>query len=198
GYSILTLTLFFYPNIDVSYLFPMKETSIISLPIFAVMFFGNNLTFLINKKDVQFTKMNFIMAIFSAFILFGIEYFILITNAGDTLFKGLNGVGFISLSIEPITKYIGNFEFAYVFYILISCIFKYSYNMSVLRSALDIHKHLMSVVLFLMFVVLCTVCNMYIPMDGLYLRVVAVLLLCGFLILFWFIKECYHARETEE
>ncbi|MDE6660343.1 MAG: hypothetical protein K2J93_00780 [Anaeroplasmataceae bacterium] len=198
GYAILTLTLFFYPDLDTSLLFPIKETSIISLPIFVVLFFGDNLTFLINKKDVEFTKLNFIMAIFSAFILFGVEYFILITNAGDTLFKGLNGVGFISLSIEPISKYIGNFEFAYVFYILISCIFKYSYNLSVLRNSIEIHKHFMAVVLFIMIVALCSVCYIFIPLQGLYLRVVAVLLLCGFLILFWFLKECYHVRKTEE
>ncbi len=198
GYSILALTLFFYPNLDISLLFPIKEMSLISLPIFAVMFFGNNLTFLINKKDIKFSKANFIIAIFSSFFLFGIEYFILITNAGDTLFKGLNGVGFISWSIEPITKYIGNFEFAYVFYILISCIFKYSYNMSIVRSSIGIHKHLMSGTLFLMFVILCSVCYMFIPMEGLFMKVVAGILLCNVLILFWFIKECYHARKTEE
>ncbi|MDE6241063.1 MAG: hypothetical protein K2M08_01435 [Anaeroplasmataceae bacterium] len=198
GYSILVLTLFFYPNLDVSLLLPIRQTSIIALPIFAVLFFGDNLTFLINKKDIQFSKLNFIMAIFTAFVLFGTEYFILITNAGDTFFKNLNWVGFISLSIEPISKYIGNFEFAYIFYIMISCIFKYSYNMSLLRNIININKHLMSGILFVMFIVLCTVCFLFIPMTDIFLKIVVVLMLCSFLILFWFIKECYHARKAEE
>ncbi|MDE5546271.1 MAG: hypothetical protein K2I88_02280, partial [Anaeroplasmataceae bacterium] len=150
------------------------------------------------KKDIQFSKLNFIMAIFTAFVLFGTEYFILITNAGDTFFKNLNWVGFISLSIEPISKYIGNFEFAYIFYIMISCIFKYSYNMSLLRSIIKINKHLMSGILLVMFIVLCSVCFLFIPMTDIFLKIVAVLMLCSFLILFWFIKECYHARKTEE
>lgn len=198
GYSVLVLTLFFYPNLDISLLLPIRQTSIIALPIFGVLFFGDNLTFLVNKKDVQFSKLNFIMAIFISFLLLGVEYFILITNAGDTYFKGLNWVGFISLSIEPISKYIGNFEFAYVFYILICCIFKCSYNLSLLRNSIDIHKHFMSGILILMFISLCIVCFLCIPMEGIFLWVVAVLMLCSFSILFWFIKECYHARKTEE
>ncbi|MDE6655470.1 MAG: hypothetical protein K2J85_00590, partial [Anaeroplasmataceae bacterium] len=150
------------------------------------------------KKDIQFSKLNFIMAIFAAFVLFGAEYFILVTNAGDTYFKGLNWVGFISLSIEPISKYIGNFEFAYIFYILISCIFKYSYNMSLIRNSIEINKNLMSGTLFGMLVILGSVCFLCIPMEEFYLKIVAVLMLCSVSILFWFIKECYHARKTKE
>lgn len=198
GYSILTLTLFFYPNLDISLLFPIRQVSMMGLPLFAFLVFGDNLTFLINKKDMNFSKLNFIMAIFSSLALFGVEYFILITNAGDTFFKDLNWVGFISLSIEPTSKYIGNFEFAYVFYILISCIFKYAYNLSLLRSSINIHKTLMSIILFSMLVILCTVSYLCIPMNDFYLTIVTVLILSSFSILFWFIKECYHARKTEE
>lgn len=198
GYFILTLTLFFYPNLDVSLLLPFRETSMLAIPVFAVLCFGVNLTFLINKKDMNFSKMNFVMAIFVSFILFIAEYFILVTNSGDTYFKGLNWVGFISLSIEPITKYIGNFEFAYVFYILISCIFKYSYNLSLIRSSLDLNNKLVSTSLFAMLVILGSVCFLCIPMEGFFLKVVTVLMLCNITILFWFIKECYYVRKTKE
>lgn len=198
GYSILTLSLFFYPNLDISLLFPIRHTNIIALPIFTILFLGDNLTFLINKKDIQFTKLNFIMAILVSLILFGVEYFILLTNAGDTFFRGLNWVGFISLSIEPISKYIGNFEFAYIFYILISCIFKYAYNLSLLRSSININKTILSIILFLTTVILCIVCYLCIPMENFYMVIVSGIILLSFSILFWFIKEYYYVRKAKE
>ncbi|MDE7384154.1 MAG: hypothetical protein K2M84_00170, partial [Anaeroplasmataceae bacterium] len=69
---------------------------------------------------------------------------------------------------------------------------------SLLRSIIKINKHLMSGILLVMFIVLCSVCFLFIPMTDIFLKIVAVLMLCSFLILFWFIKECYHARKTEE
>ncbi|MDE7161228.1 MAG: hypothetical protein K2N65_00550, partial [Anaeroplasmataceae bacterium] len=150
GYGILILALFFYPHLDVSILLPLKKTSFWALPLFVFMFLGDNLVFLINKKDVPFSKLNLTLALFASIVLFAIDYFIIITNAGDIYLKGLNWVGFISLSIEPISKYIGNFDFAYIYYIMICCAFKYAYNLSIIRDNIIMNHKGMSVLLFLL------------------------------------------------
>lgn len=198
GYAILSLTLFFQPNLDPKVFLPIRQTTYWALPFFVLMFLGDNLTFFLYKKDVSFSKLNLIMAILTSILLFGIEYFIFVGNAGDTFFKNINWVGFLSLSIEPITRYLGNFDFAYIFYIMICCIFKYAYNLSLVRNNILINHKVMSGILFIVVSVMGYVCYRFIPMKGLYFKTIACLLMISSIILFWYIKECYHARKTEE
>lgn len=198
GYAILTLTLFSYPSLDMTLIFPIKKAGYWALPFFVIMFIGNNLTLLIHKKDIRFSKLNFIMAMLFSLLLFAIEYFVLISTAGDVYFKNLNWVGFLILSIEPISKYIGNFDFAYIFYIMICCIFKYSYNLSVIRNSMDINKKVMSVFSFITIFCLGIVCFLCIPMNQFYFGIISIVLLSSFSIFFWFLKECYYVRKIKE
>lgn len=198
GYGILTLTLFFYPDLDFSVLYPRKLPSFIGIPFFIFMFLADNFTLLINKKEIQFSRLNYILALFLGVVLFGIEYFILIANAGDVLFKNFEWVGFISLSIEPITQYIGDFDFAYIFYIMICCIFKYTYNFSLIRNSTEISPNIMSGIIFLTIFVLGIISFKFIPMGQAIMLIVSILLLLSFCIFFWFIKECYYVRKTKE
>ncbi|MBD5390841.1 hypothetical protein HDR67_02415, partial [bacterium] len=198
GFVILFFSLFFYPNSDMSLLLPFRKTSFWALPFFVLMLLGNNFTIAIHKKDVPFTKLNFTLAVFFALVLFAVEYFILLTNAGANYLKDLNWVGFIILSIEPVSKYIGNFDFAYIFYIMICCIFKYSYNLSVIRSAISIPQKAMTVFLSLLIFVSGVICYACIPMNNFYFRVLSVFMIISFAIIFWFLKECYHVRKTKE
>ncbi len=197
GYAILFLTLFFYPNLDYSLLMPFRQTSYWALPIFFIMFLGDNFTLLIHKKDVNFSKLNYVMALLFSLLFFGAEYFILICNAGDKFFINLDWVGFISLSIEPITKYLGNFDFAYIYYILICCIFKYAYNLSIVKESFKLNSKLISSIFFITILSLSIICYLFIPMKDIYYLIVSCLLLLSFFIIFWFIKECYFVRETE-
>lgn len=198
GYGILMLSLFFYPDLDITYLLPFQGSNYWVLPLFIIMFFGENLIFLIDKREVNFSKLNFIMAVFVSILLFGVEYFILICNAGDTIFKGISWVGFISLSIEPISKYIGNFDFAYIFYILICCIMRNAYHMSIVRNNMDINHKFMSVLLLGTIVILGSVSFLFIPFNRFAYMVVAALLLTSASIFVWFLKECYHVRKVKE
>lgn len=198
GYGILMLSLFFYPDLDVTLLLPFKSLNYWVLPFFAIVFFGENLIFLIDKREVTFSKLNLIMAVFVSLLLFGAEYFILICNAGDTIFKGISWVGFISLSIEPISKYIGNFDFAYIFYILICCIMRNAYNMSIVRNNMDIHHKFMSVLLLATVVILGSVSFLFIPFNHFAYMVVAILLITSSSIFVWFLKECYYVRKVKE
>lgn len=196
GYLVLFLTLFFYPDLDFSLILPIKKNNILSIIFFIVLLYLDNLKLLIYKEELNFSKSNFILAILFAITLFGIEYLILLTNSGDTYFKGLNWLGFISLSIEPITKYLGNFDFAYVFYIIVSCVFKYGYNLSLVKESIKNNRAINAVVYIILFI-LCIVWYRYIRFDELYFRITMGAVLISISLLAWFIKEYMYARKAK-
>lgn len=196
GYLVLFLTLFFYPDLDFSLILPIKKNNILSITFFIVLLYLDNLKLLIYKEELNFSKSNFILAILFAITLFGIEYLILLTNSGDTYFKGLNWLGFISLSIEPITKYLGNFDFAYVFYIIVSCVFKYGYNLSLVKESIKNNRAINAVVYIILFI-LCIVWYRYIRFDELYFRITMGAVLISISLLAWFIKEYIYARKAK-
>lgn len=198
GYVILLITLFVYPNLDFTLLLPLKEINYWLLPLFALMVLGDNFTLLINKDGLNFSKMQFILAIGVAFCFFALEYFLLICNAGAEFFKGLDWVGFICLSVEPITQYFGNFDFAYLYYIVLCCIFKYAFGISLVRENIQMNSKAMSILLLIILAVLGSICFMWIPMDSTFMFFVFCLLVLSFSIFFWFLKECYHVRKTKD
>lgn len=198
GYIILFSTLLFYPNSDMSLLLPIRKTNALALPFFLLMILGNNFSLVIHKKGVPFSKTSFMLAIFVALVFFGIEYFILLTNAGAIYFKNLHWVGFIILSIEQVSKYIGNFDFAHIFYILVCCIFKYSYNLSLIRNNIAIPQKAMTVFLSLLIFISGVICYTCIPMEQLCFKVIGAIMILSSVILFWFLKECYYVRKVKE
>lgn len=198
GYLILLISFLFLPQLDFSILLPFKEIKWLTLLFYFVFLIGDNFPLIINKKDLSFHRMNFILGITMAFFLFGLEYMILICSAGTEFFKGLNWVGFVCFSIEPVSKYIGNFDFAYIFYILISCIFKYAHNISLVRNSMTLSPKGVGVMVFIMLLILGLISYSFIPMGDYLLLIISIFVLASFSILFWFIKECYFVRKVKE
>ncbi len=198
GYVILFFCFIYLPALDFTNLYPTTKMDGIALLLLSFMMIGDNLTLLIHKKDVGFQKMNFILAILMAIFFLGFEYVLLICSSGTEFFKGLDYVGFIFFSIEPVSKYIGNFDFSYIFYILISCIFKYSYNLSLIRTETTLSGKFVNVAVFILLFVLGLVNYYFIPIDETMIRICYILTSFSFLILFWFIKECYFVRRIKE
>lgn len=197
GYLILFLTLFFYPNLDISLLFPIKfNDNYFPIFIFILLIFFDNLKLLIYQEKIKSFKKIYILGIISSILLNSLEYFILITNSGDTYFNGLNWIGFISLSIEPISKYLGNFDFAYVYYIVVCCIFKYSYNFSLIKESIKNNK-LINFSLFILTTILCLIFYKFIKINDTFLGILTFILLISISLLFWFIKEYLYARKIE-
>lgn len=198
GYFLLFISLSLFPNLDWTVLLPFKSISYIYLPVFAVMLLADNFSLLICKDNQRFTKLNFIMGIFTALFFVALEYLMLICSAGAEFFKGINVVGFICLSIQPLTKYLGNFEFAYIYFILISCIFKYSFNISVIRNSLSLKPLGMTILFFILLSVLVLTSLFFIPINDKMNWMIGSLLMVSFVMIFWFIKECYFVRKPKE
>ncbi len=198
GYLILLTSFLFLPQMDFSILLPFKNVKWLTILFYFMFIIGDNFSLIINKKDISFNRINFILGIATAILLFGIEYTILICSAGTEFFNGLNWVGFVCFSIEPVSKYIGNFDFAYIFYILVSCIFKYAHNVSLVRNSMTLSSKGVGAVIFIMLLVLGLISFYFIPMGDKLLLIISIFVLGSFSILFWFIKECYFVRKIKE
>lgn len=198
GYIVLCLSFLYIPNLDYSNLLPFKKLDSWALLSISIMMIGDNLTLLIHKKDVNFSKLSFILALFIAIFFLGFEYFLLICSSGTEFFKDINYVGFICFSIEPVSKYIGSFDFSYIFYILISCIFKYAYNLSVIRHSVNLSNKFVGIISFALLFSLGMVCYYFIPINKGLLDICFILTCSSIIILFWFIKECYFVRKSKE
>lgn len=198
GYTILFFSFIFLPELDLSVLLPMKNINWLIILFFLWMMISDNLTLLIYKKDISFNKLNFILGVFVAIFFLALEYFLLISIAGVDFFQNINWVGFICFSIEPVSKYIGSFDFAYIIYILVSCIFKYAYNTSLIQSSIKLSSKALSIVLALTLLSLGILSYYAIPMDNKLLMIACILICLSGTILFWMIKECYFVRKIEE
>lgn len=198
GYSILLFSFIFLPNLDLSVLLPFQSINWLIILFFLWLIISDNLTLILNKKDISFNKLNFILGIFIAVFFLALEYFLLICIAGVDFFKDINWVGFICFSIEPVSRYIGSFDFAYIFYILVSCIFKYAYNTSLVRDSINISSKAFSFIIALTFLSLGILSYYTIPMDNQLLMIACILISLSGMVLFWMLKECYFVRTTKE
>lgn len=198
GYLLLLLCFLFLPNLDFTNLLPFKSINWWMVLFFFATIVCDNMTLLIHKKEIRFNKLNYIMGIFLSIVLLGVEYFILVCIAGTEYFKNINWVGFVCFSIAPVSKYIGSFDFAYIYYILVSCIFKYAYNISLIRNSLKFSPKVMNFVMGGILFSLGLYSYYTIPMDNQLMVIASILIgLSGFA-LFWMIKECYFVRKTKE
>lgn len=198
GYGILFLSFFFLPSLDLSVLFPVKNIDWWYILFFMLLIISDNFTLLIHKKDIQFHKFHFSMGLLLAIVFLATEYFLLITIAGTEYFKNVNWVGFICFSIEPVSRYVGSFDFAYIFYILISCIFKYSFNCSLIQNSFHLSSKLLSITIAGLLFGFGVLSYYRIPMNSQLLMMTCILICLSGLILFWMLKECYFVRKTEE
>lgn len=198
GYITLFVSLSLFPELEMTMLLPFKEFNYLIIPLSVLLVIGDNMSIIVSKENINFSKLNFIMAIFTALVFFALEFVMLLCSSGTEFFKGLNWVGFICLSIQPVSKYFGNFDFAYIYFILCGCLFKYTYNLSLIRNSLNIGKKIMTIILAITLSSLGLVCYFFIPLTEFMLVIISVLLIASCLILGWFIKECYFVRETKE
>lgn len=198
GYVLLFASLMLFPTIDLTVLLPFKSINYLFLPFVLLMIIGDNLSLIINKENLKFSKLNYIMGILTAIFFLGLEYFMLVCCAGTVFFKDLDWVGFIILSIEPVSKYFGNFDFAYIFFIVCSSIFKYSFNLSIVRNSLNLNKKVMSFVMLGILVILGYVTYTFIPLGNTMMLISSILLMLSFTIFIWFLKECYFVRKSKK
>ena len=121
----------------------------------------------------------------------------MICNSGTIIFKNVYWVGFICLSLEQITKYIGNFDFIYIFFVVTCVIFKFSFNVSLLRESFKVGKNFYMPLVVSILIVTCILIYFMLEIPKTIYIMPYIILLSSVLII-WFIKECYFARKIKK
>ena len=162
--------------------------------------FDNLYYFLADKDRLTLSKKTITFAITASAVLFLFEYIILVLSAGGDLFKGDPLVGFFALSIEPVSRYNGNFDYIYILMVGVACIFKFSYFFSLIKNNMNWNMGKIKYVLaFLLITILCYISFVILKINH-YLShyFVVSLFLFGGILIFWMIKEAIHARKIKE
>lgn len=199
GMFLVAFSFIYYVKIDPSLLLPIRYVAWYAVPIFSVMMIADNLTILlIDRESIQLSKPLVLLPILVSLGFFSFEMFMLQTSAGSELLKDVNWVGFVCLSFKPVTKYVGNFDFAYIACIVICCVFKYALNWSVIRNSYAHKKKSANWIICALLVLGSWLCYLLVPTGQPFFMVTSVLLLLGILILFWHFKEVYYVRRVKK
>lgn len=164
------------------------------------LFFDNCLIFLVNKEQLEFSKYTFIFGIFVAMCFLLYEYVVLIVCVGSELFADDPLVGFYTLSIEPVSRFIGNFDYIYILIVGTACIFKFSFFLSLIKNSLKKKcGRFKNAVLYALIIGLGCVCSWLFNWNanGVYFSIVIGFMLGGILLL-WMMKEELYARKIEK
>ena len=80
-----------------------------------------------------------------------IEYGLFIMVVGDKVFLDLDYVGFIKMSFMPVTKYFGDFNFVYIYLLIICLLFKASYDLKKIKEIIDVDNKTINIISCILF-----------------------------------------------
>lgn len=167
---------------------------------FLCMILDNLIYFMSDKDELSLSKSTILLGITLSSLLFLFEYSILTLSSGDVVFQGNDLVGFLALSIEPVSRYNGNFDYIYILIIGVACVFKFSYFLSLIHNSLKWEMSIWKrIFLFLGIFVLGLIGFWQVKQNVIWLRYIVIGLFGLSGILFgWMIKEVYYARKVKE
>lgn len=193
--ALFSYVFYFYDLVSLDYSLLTKIKEFNYFTFFYILFFIIDfLLLLLVDEGVRINKLTIILGVLLSMLLFLFEFFILTLSAGDKLFLNVSTSGFIPLMIEPVSRYMGTFEYVSIIGITLSVIFKNSYYLSIIGN----NSKGISIG-FGILIYLVIIGYTFILKDLLDVRFIAVIitLLLG-LIIPWIIKEAYHARLAKE
>lgn len=205
-FSILTTFIYIfyvynYINLDFQLLFDNLSFNF-DFMLFIIPYciiFDNLSLLLVLGKNATIKKSTIVGALTLAILFFLFEYLNLSLISGDTLFLNNPMVGFIALSIEPVSRYNGNFDYIYILMIGVCSIFKFSYFFSLINNSTKAYKSKIT------YMSLCIAC--FVSSIGIYyllinfynivITVVIAIFMSSLIFLLWILKEVYYARKTK-
>lgn len=199
GFFLIIISFSYFISIDATMILPFKTITWFTIPFYVLVILGDNVTLLLlDKEQFKSSKSIYVIPIVVAMLSFSFELFMLLCSAGSELFKDLPWVGFICLSIQPVTRYIGNFDFAYIYCIIICCIFKYSFNWSVIRNSFKKIRKWEPYLTGILLVTGTILAYFFIPVSSEVLRWLCFILIAGLLLLLWMFKEVYYVSRNKK
>lgn len=198
---MLLYSLYIYDFIDLDFYLIKKSFSLsfsgISILFSLCLVFDNLLLLLSNEKSDKPKKLTIISGMSLAIITVLFEYVLLVLSAGDYIFINERYIGYLTLLIEPVSRYNGNFDYIYILFLGCGAIFKFSYILSLIRNSINIKFNPLKIILFIaiLFSLSAFIYFIYEAIN-IYLTVIIILIVLGLCIGFWIIKECYYAKKA--
>lgn len=204
-FGIIGLLLYFFYlyqfiDLDFSLLsFEFKLDNYILYTLLAALIFDNLIYLISDKEKLKITKKTVIIGIMISFLLLLFEYSFLTLSSGDELFKNIPLSGFQALSIEPISRFNGNFDYIYIVLILTSIVFKMSYFLSIIKNSIKSRFGRIKEILLLLISLSVLIYIFYIINENnvaITYSLSAILFLLSGSILIWFIWVVKNAKKT--
>lgn len=198
---MLLYSLYIYDFIDLDFYLIKKSFDFsfsgVAILFSACLFLDNLLILLSNELNDKPKKAIMISGIAFSVITMLFEYVLLILSSGDYIFINEKYIGYLTLLIEPVSRYNGNFDYIYILFLGCGAIFKFSYLLSIIRQSINIkYNFFKSIVFIVLFFLLCLLIYMLYEFINIYLTVIIILLALGLFVLFWILKECYYAKKA--
>ena len=114
-----------------------------------------------------------------------------------SILKDISYVGFLELSFMPVTKYLGDFNFIYIFLLVVSGVFKSGYDISLLKNSVKVNFKIINVMIFTILFVCSCLCLNSISIEYQLQKFVLFNGLCYGVLLFWMIGTCYFVRKDK-
>ncbi len=198
---MLLYALYIYDFIELDFYLIKKSFNLsfswIAILFSVCLFLDNLLILLTNELNDKPKKLVMIGGISLAMIAMLFEYLLLILSSGNHIFINERYIGYLTLMIEPVSRYNGNFDYIYILFLGCGVIFKFSYFFSIIRQSVNIELNWFKMIIFIaLFFLLCLLIYMLYEFINIYLTVIIILLILGFFVLFWILKECYYAKKA--
>lgn len=198
--SIIISALAFLHMVDVDFTF-LKVFNI-SIPnwtlylIIPFIFSDNLLLLLTDKENIIFNKKSIILPLVLQFLFMTFELYQMLLASGNIIFNDYEFVGFISLSFQQTSNYIGNLKFVYLYIITMSTVINSSYNLSIIRHSYSVKKRYLPDILL---IVLIGITILFISKlkYSLISNLLLYLSLIGLILIVWIMKEIYNVRKTK-
>lgn len=198
---MLLYSLYIYDFIDLDF-YLIKKSFDFSFSGVAILFsvcliLDDLLILLSNELNDRPKKGIMISGISLSVITMLFEYLLLILSSGDYVFLNEKHIGYLTLLIEPVSRYNGNFDYIYILFLGCGAIFKFSYLLSIIRQSINIKYSPLKIIIFIVVLfLLCILIYMIYEFINIYLTVIIILIALGLFILFWILKECYYAKKA--
>ena len=175
------------------FLFMIDKVNVLFIIGTVLFIICDNFKMLINKNSLSVRKSTFVLPVVLSLLLCMVEYGLLIMTVGDKALVDISYIGFLELSFMPVTKYIGDFNFVYIYLLLICCVFKNGFNLSLIKNSLSLNKNVFNLII----VFVLTFCSIIIlnsiEISMLYPYLFLIVLLN--INIFWMIGKCYFVRK---
>jgi hypothetical protein len=199
--AIVIYMLAFFHMVDIDFsglrIFNFKLPNFSIYLILLSVFSDNLIILLTDKTNLKFNKRTIIIPLVTQFLFLMFELYQMLLSAGDKLFLDYEFIGFISLSFQTTSNYIGNLDFVYLYIITMATIINGSFNMSIIRESYNVKKPI--IVDFLLLILMISSIVFINVLDfSLVVNILLYVSSLGIILLIWLMKEAYNARKVKE